>query len=141
MAQKNQQHEFSDSAIPEIVTKMLREEDKVIGHLTDHHISWLLKFSMIWFDTRRVSMAFDFHSTPKQIFITPRTSIGGLFPVTDWLWHKGKMFTKRHEKDLPVYLSLAEFKICFCRTPKVGMDIEEIPDASDESQKSTAGGT
>lgn len=141
MAQKNQQHEFRGSVIPEIVTKMLREQDAVIGHLTDHHVKWLLMFSMMWFDTRRVSMAFDFHSTPKQVYVTPRTSTGGVFPIKQWLFHKVRMFAKRHEKDLPAYIDLRDFEIKFCRTPKLGIDVEEIPDAPDEGKEPATAAT
>lgn len=115
------------SYIPHIVQKMLREEDKVIGHLTDHHVQWLTKFAMIYFDTRRVSMAFDFHSIPKKIYVTPRTPSGGVFPFKQWMLHKIKMFTRKHERDMPSFIGLSDFVITFCRTPKLGTDVEEIP--------------
>lgn len=124
------------SYIPQVVQKMLREEDKVIGHLTDHHVKWLMMFAMTYFDTRRVSMAFDFHSTPKAIYVTPRTTTGGIFPFTQWMKHKVRMFAKKHERDMPAYLDIPEFKITFCRTPRLGLDVQEIPDAAPKEQES-----
>lgn len=136
MAQRRSTDNIS-SVIPKLVVDLLRKEDAIIGHLTDHHVKWLMMFSYTWFDTRQVTIAFDFHSTPKQIFVTPRTAEGGIIPFKKWMMHKIAMFKVKTEKDLPAYIGLKGFEIKFCRSPKEGTDVEEV-DGAEEPASATS---
>ena len=133
--------EFSgqNSMVQKRVLDMLREEDAVIGHLLDSHVTWLMKFTYMWFQTRAVAMAFDFHSTPKRIFITPRPRENAVYPLLVWIKHKAAMLRNRSERDLPGYIGLQGFEVKFCRRPHVGMDVGEMKDDDGSNNVSSSG--
>jgi hypothetical protein len=106
------------------VIKLLREEDAIIGGLTDKHVKWLLMFAYTQFSVREATICFDFHSKPKQIFITPLRK-GQPFKVSEWAKIKFKLKWQKVERDLAPYLKLDQFKITFNRTaPNVAYRLE-----------------
>lgn len=98
------------------VLRLLREQDAIIGHLTDEHIRWLFMFTYTYFNVKNAVMTFDFKSKPKKIFISPNVD-GKPISIKDWAKIKLKMKFDKTEKDLPNYIKLEQFSISFVRMP------------------------
>lgn len=106
------------------VLRLLREQDEIIGNLTDREVKWLLMYAYMQFGVRQATLAFDFHSAPKKISITPLLN-GEPFKVRDWARAKFRLKWQKVERDLPRYLGLNQFRIEFCRVaPRAAYRLE-----------------
>lgn len=122
-ASKSVENPIIAQEIASRVIERLREEDAVIGHVTDHHVKWLLMFTYQMFDVRLADMVFDFHSTPKKIYIAPVQKHKDILkPIDKSKWHKYRIMLKSKsiEERLPAHLGIPEVQVKFCRVAPKG---------------------
>jgi hypothetical protein len=129
--QQNQQFQQPLKAEPTPLTRaamqFLKEQSAPIGGLQDNHVKWLILFTKSYFTVDNAVMAFDFHSTPKRIFIQPIPKKDDHFGHFEWTVWRTKLKYGKVEKDLPSFLGLDQFTIEFCRVAPEGNRIETTP--------------
>lgn len=107
------------SAVAKKVYNLLREEDEIIGHLTDFKVKWLVGFCQYLFEVEKCQIGVDLHSSPKRIFLVPlkRSKEGSYesFPKTTWQKLLKFKKVKTHENDLPGHVGLVNFIVRFER--------------------------
>lgn len=116
------------SAAAQKVVDLLREEDKVIGHLTDFKAKWLVGFCNFLFNTNYSKMAVDFNSDPRRILLAPyninKEGKPVPYPANTWDKTCQRLETERHAKGLPGHIGIEGYEVVFVRELKEDVNVE-----------------
>jgi hypothetical protein len=100
-------------AFREFLKERVQEADKALGGLTDQHLKWLVGYTRLMFKADHVKIGVDLPN--RTIYLTPYNGAKMVVGLLYWCRARYRQWRKRDVQDLPKWLGIPEWTICFTR--------------------------